>query len=261
MSRKDTISALLGLLVCSTIVVWAYPSGITAVTRKSGGSGCAGCHSGTSIDGLVTISGPTSLKVGQAGTYTLTISGGTLIGCDIAASSGTLAKITPALKVVDGELTQSRAMTGTSVQFTWTPSVAGAEMLYATGARDSKKGGWGHGANFGVTVTPAGLSGIDQGEAPAAFSLDQNFPNPFNPSTTIRFSLPRSAEVSLTIVNLVGEKMATLVSRRMEQGTHAIQWNASGIPSGIYLYRLEARQNAESAGQAFVQVRKLLVLK
>ncbi|MBP1648999.1 MAG: Por secretion system C-terminal sorting protein [Bacteroidetes bacterium] len=261
MSCKKTISALLGLLVCSTIVAWAYPSGITGVTRKSGGSGCAGCHSGASIDGLVTISGPTSLKVGQAGTYTLTIGSGTLIGCDIAASSGTLAKISTALRLADGELTQSQGLTGTSVQFTWTPSVAGAEMLYATGARDSKKGGWGHSADFGVIVTPAGLSGIDQEETPATFSLDQNFPNPFNPSTTIQFSLPRSAQVSLTVVNLIGEKVATLVSRRIEQGTHAIQWNASGIPSGMYFYRLEARHDAESPGQAFIQVRKLLLLK
>ena len=75
-----------------------------------------------------------------------------------------------------------------------------------------------------------------------AFSLEQNFPNPFNPATTIRFTLPRALDVSLTIMNILGEEVATLASRQMEQGTHTLRWDASGIPSGMYLYRLKARQ-------------------
>ncbi|RPH33260.1 T9SS C-terminal target domain-containing protein [bacterium] len=261
MRRRNTVFTLVMLLVVFTMAAWTYPSGFTSATRKTGGSGCAGCHSGSSIDGVVAISGPTSLKVGQAGTYTLTISSGTLIGCDIAASSGALAKVSSALKLVSGELTHSQRMTGTSVQFTWTPSAAGSEVLYAAGARTSKNGGWGHAGDLSVTDTHEGLSGIEEKNSPAAFSLDQNFPNPFNPSTTIRFTLPRSADVSLTVVNLIGEEVATLVSRRMEQGTHAVQWDASGVPSGMYFYRLEARQEAEGSGQPLIQTRKLLLLK
>lgn len=258
MRRRTTAFMLLMLLTCGILDAWAYPSGITGVTRKTGGSGCANCHSGSSIDGLVTISGPTSLKVGQTGTYTLTISSGTLIGCDIAASSGTLAKVSSSLQTMNGEVTHSQKMSGTSVQFTWTPSETGTQTLYATGAKTSKSGGWGHAGDFSVAVTPSGLSGIDDRESPAAFSLAQNYPNPFNPSTTIRFTLPRSSEVTLTVMNLIGEQIATLASRRMEQGTHALQWDASGIPSGVYLYRLEARQDG---GQPLVQTRKLLLLK
>jgi hypothetical protein len=258
MRTRTTICTLLMSLVVCTMTAWTYPTGVSGLTRKSGGSGCTGCHSGSSIDGVVTISGPTSLQVGQSGTYTLTISSGTLIGCDIAASSGTLAKVSSALQVMSGEVTHSQKMTGTSVQFSWTPSVTGTQTLYATGARTSKNGGWGHANDFSVTVTPAGTAGVEEEGAPAAFSLDQNFPNPFNPTTTIRFTLPRASEVSLTIMNVIGEKVATIVSRQMEQGTHAIQWDASGIPSGMYLYRLEARQEG---GQASVQTRKLLLLK
>jgi hypothetical protein len=258
MRRKTTIAATLVALVLGTSAAWAYPSGITGVTRKTGGSGCASCHSGSSIDGLVTISGPTALKVGQAGTYTLTIGSGTLIGCDIAASSGTLAKVSSLLKGLNGELTHSQKMSGTSVQFTWTPTVAGAETLFATGARTSKSGGWGHAADFSVTVTADGLSGIDQEETPLIFSLYQNFPNPFNPSTTIRYTTPQAAEVTLTVLNLLGERVATLVSARMDRGTHAIRWDASGMPSGMYFYRLEAR---EGGSVVYSATRKLLLLK
>jgi hypothetical protein len=258
MLRRPTIVALLMLLVFFTMGAWAVPSGITGLTRKTGGSGCAGCHSGSSIDGVVTISGPTTLKVGQTGTYTLTISSGTLIGCDIAASSGTLAKVSSFLQVLNGEVTHSQKLTGTSVQFSWTPSAAGTQTLYAVGARTSKSGGWGHANDFSVTVAPAGTSGVEQEESPATFSLDQNFPNPFNPSTTFRFTLPQSAEVSLTVLNLIGERVATLLSGQMEPGAHTIRWNASGIPSGMYFYRIEARPET---GQTLVQTRKLLLLK
>lgn len=258
MHRRATIFVLLTLLVLCAMGAWAYPTGITGVTRKTGSSGCAPCHSGSSIDGVVTISGPATLKVGQTGTYSLTISSGTLIGCNIAASSGTLARVSTALQMMSGELTHSQKMNGTSVQFTWTPSATGAQVLYAVGARTSKSGGWGHAGDFNVNVTPDGLAGVENNHSPAAYSLEQNFPNPFNPSTIIRFTLPQAAEVTITVMNLIGEKVTTLVSRSMEQGTHAVQWNASGLPSGMYLYRLEARQGA---GQLFVETRKLLLLK
>ncbi len=259
--RARHISYIVAVLtLCCTIAASSFPTGITGVTLKSGGAGCGnGCHSGSSINGLVTISGPTKLKVGQSGTYTLTIGSGTLIGCDIAASSGTLAKVTAELQPLNGELTHSQKLTGTSVQFTWTPAAVGAETLYATGAKTSKNSGWGHAANLVVSVGPSGLSGIRQEGSPSAFILDQNFPNPFNPSTTIKFSLPSSADVSLSIMNLLGEKVATLVAGRLDQGMHSIRWDASGFPSGVYFYQLQAV--LESTGQSLVQTRRLLLLR
>ena len=261
MHRRFMVAAPLMLLMVATLTAWTYPAGITGVTHKSGGSGCSGCHSGLSIGGLVTISGPTALKVGQAGTYTLTIGSGTLIGCDIAASSGTLAKVSSLLQLLNGELTHSQKMSGTSVQFTWTPTAAGTQTLYAAGARTSKSGGWGHATDFSVAVTDGGLAGVDQQQTPLAYALDQNFPNPFNPSTTIRFTIPQSADVTLTVMNVIGNKIATLVTGRVERGTHSLVWDASGIPSGMYFYRLEAREGGEGGGHVFTQTRKLLLLR
>jgi len=91
------------------------------------------------------------------------------------------------------------------------------------------------------------------GSSPARFRLEQNYPNPFNPSTRISYSVPYSGTVSLRIFNLLGEEVATLVSGQQDAGTHAIQWDATGYPSGVYFYRL-------STGQ-LVETKKLVLLK
>lgn len=71
------------------------------------------------------------------------------------------------------------------------------------------------------------------------FELMQNFPNPFNPSTTIEYHLPKATDVSLKIYNLLGEEIAILQMGHFSAGKHSVQWNASGIASGVYLYRLQ----------------------
>jgi photosystem II stability/assembly factor-like uncharacterized protein len=78
------------------------------------------------------------------------------------------------------------------------------------------------------------------------FNLHQNYPNPFNPTTTIEFELPKSSEVSLKIFNLLGEEIATLLSASLLSGTHSVEWDASAIPSGVYLYRLQTGNQVET---------------
>ena len=78
---------------------------------------------------------------------------------------------------------------------------------------------------------------------PNAFSLEQNYPNPFNPSTTINYKLPITNYVELSIFNLLGQKVAILVSEKQEAGTHQIEWGASDYSSGIYYYRLETEND------------------
>jgi hypothetical protein len=81
------------------------------------------------------------------------------------------------------------------------------------------------------------------GSAPAAFALGQNFPNPFNPTTAIRFSIPEEAAhelVTLKIYDMLGREVAALVNERKDAGTYSVQWNAAGMPSGTYFYRLRA---------------------
>ncbi len=88
---------------------------------------------------------------------------------------------------------------------------------------------------------------------PVQFALQQNFPNPFNPSTTIEFFLPRAGFTSLKIYNSLGSVVATLVDGTLSPGTHSIQWNAAEVPTGVYYYRLQS--------SGFVQTRKLVLLK
>ena len=89
--------------------------------------------------------------------------------------------------------------------------------------------------------------------APNDFSLSQNAPNPFNPITTISFSLPYSSNVTLKVYNMLGEQIATLTDGIFSAGVHSVEWNASEFSSGIYFYRIETG--------SFVDTKKLLLLK
>jgi len=88
---------------------------------------------------------------------------------------------------------------------------------------------------------------------PNVFVLEQNYPNPFNPSTTIKFSLPSSGYATLKIYNALGEEVAVLLEKELTTGTYEVEWNASGLPSGVYFYRIQAG--------SFVQTKKMILLK
>lgn len=92
---------------------------------------------------------------------------------------------------------------------------------------------------FWYTVQAKG-SVKKQGEA-AGYALAQNFPNPFNPSTTIEFSVPERTKVTLRVLNLLGEEVSRVIDGEMyEPGTYRADFVAENIPSGTYVYRLEA---------------------
>jgi hypothetical protein len=95
-------------------------------------------------------------------------------------------------------------------------------------------------------------SGRDEGVA-AEVCLAQNYPNPFNPSTTIRYSVPDRSHVTLVVVNMLGQHVRTLVRGEQEPGYHEVQFEASGLPSGVYLYRLTAGD--------IVRTKRLLLLQ
>ena len=75
-------------------------------------------------------------------------------------------------------------------------------------------------------------------ELPNGFALEQNYPNPFNPTTSIAFSLPQTAQVNLTVFDVLGRRVATLVNGQLAAGQHQVRFEASSLPSGMYLYRL-----------------------
>jgi len=88
---------------------------------------------------------------------------------------------------------------------------------------------------------------------PNEFVLNQNYPNPFNPSTEIRFSLPMRGKASLVVYNTIGQEIATLVNEVRDAGNYSVRFEAAGVPSGTYFYRLESNGRAE--------IKKMLLLK
>jgi parallel beta-helix repeat protein len=91
-------------------------------------------------------------------------------------------------------------------------------------------------------------------EIPSKFFLSQNYPNPFNPRTVIRYTLPVTCYADISVYNILGQKLATLVSQKQSAGDYNVEWDAADYASGIYLYKL-------STDQGFAQTKKLIVLK
>ena len=94
---------------------------------------------------------------------------------------------------------------------------------------------------------------------PDAFALANNYPNPFNPATTIKYALPQAADVELTVYNVVGQPVRTLVAEHQNAGRYVVEWDATNdsghsLSSGMYFYRLEA-------GGEFLETKKMLLLK
>ena len=125
---------------------------------------------------------------------------------------------------------------GQSITYRWT--INSYNGFYSTASPDTFK-----------FTTPI-ITGIKEqrNEIPTAYTLNQNFPNPFNPSTTIKYSLPKASHVSLSIYNSMGQEVSKLISKDMGTGVYTAEWNASGFASGVYYYRI-------------VETKKLLLLK
>jgi len=93
----------------------------------------------------------------------------------------------------------------------------------------------------------------DDRRLPTTFALEQNYPNPFNPTTAIGYQLSALSQVELSIYNLLGQKVANLVSEKQAAGYHTVEWDASGFASGVYYYQIEAGE--------FHDVRKMILLQ
>jgi hypothetical protein len=99
---------------------------------------------------------------------------------------------------------------------------------------------------------PTGVKG-DSGEAPQGSMMFQNYPNPFNPSTVVSYQLQVASRVRLSVYQVLGREVAVLVNERKAPGSYEVKFDASGLASGVYFYRLQAGD--------FVQAKKLLLLK
>ena len=109
-------------------------------------------------------------------------------------------------------------------------------------------------ADQGFWHSLSAASDVRQDGPSAGYNLEQNFPNPFNPSTVVRFSIPERVKVTLKVMNLLGEEVKRLIDGEYyDAGTYDVDFLAQGLPSGTYVYRLEAGN--------YVKSRKMVLAK
>lgn len=106
-----------------------------------------------------------------------------------------------------------------------------------------------------VGTIEATISSITQTSSsfPEVYSLNQNFPNPFNPSTSIKFDIANTGFVNIKVYDNLGKEVSTLVNENLSAGSYQVNWNAAGLTSGIYFYRLETSD--------YVATKKMLLVK
>jgi len=107
----------------------------------------------------------------------------------------------------------------------------------------------GHDSISGVITSAVAV----EDDAPAAFSVEQNTPNPFNPATTINFSLAEAGDVTVEVFNIAGQKVDTLADGFMEAGRHSVVWNASGFSAGVYFYTVKSGGHSKTMKMTLVK--------
>ncbi|MBU0517582.1 S8 family serine peptidase [bacterium] len=107
-----------------------------------------------------------------------------------------------------------------------------------------------------------GDEGAPSADLPFEYALYQNYPNPFNPTTTISYALPEAGKVSLMVYDISGRQVATLVDGYRNAGSHHVQFDAQGLASGVYIYRMEARSGSGATPTTgFTATGKLVLMK
>jgi photosystem II stability/assembly factor-like uncharacterized protein len=140
---------------------------------------------------------------------------------------------------------------------TWVPQSSGTtNILWGVYFTDANTGTMVGDSGTILHTTNGGVTSVDGEQThkvPQQYLLSQNYPDPFNPSTTIRYGLPNRSHVTLSFFNIVGQQIAQLVNGDMEAGYHEVQFDGRGLSSGVYVYRFQAGD--------FTQSKRLLLLK
>ncbi|MBK8980747.1 MAG: T9SS type A sorting domain-containing protein [Ignavibacteria bacterium] len=264
MKKSVFISAVIFTIILFTnVMVYTSEDGFTGRTRKTSTTGCS-CHTqNTNISGV--FSGPDTVIAGQTVVFSFTINrsgsnaGG---GVDIATRLGSLATGPGAsyLKLQNGELTHRSPLNLSSGSFTGqfnytAPVVPGTDSLWI-----SEVVGFSNGWNWGSEkkIVVRNLVGINNINNPVYYRLNQNFPNPFNPSTNINFEIPKSEFVSLKVFDVSGKEISTLVNENLQAGQYNIRFDAGRnsdhqLSSGIYYYTLST--------ESFIETKKMMLVK
>ena len=161
-------------------------------------------------------------------------------------------------RIATYEMTMINWTSGSSLTIDTSEWSVGSEYIF------NPPGGIEYDPIWGGPLIISGTAVVEQipGELPSSFQLNQNFPNPFNPSTEIKYDLPTRAKVLLKVFNLLGQEVATLVDEDKLAGNYSATWDGrsdSGAPvaSGIYFYKLIA----ETDNNEFVETKKMMLLK
>ena len=142
----------------------------------------------------------------------------------------------------------------TTSQYQVSGGILSANVQYFWRARARNAGGWSPWASaWNFTTSLIGIHRI-VGEIPTVYYLYSNFPNPFNPSTNIKFDIPSSSSVKIVVYNSLGKEEATLVNEKLNTGSYEVSWDGVNYPSGVYFYRLSADGNV-------VDTKKMLLVK
>ncbi len=248
---------ILFVLFGNPLTLSSYTPGISGRTLKTTNAGCgaSGCHgSSASSSVVVTINGPSSLGGGQTGSYTVTVNdiSSNTGGVNIAISSGTLSPVSTFLQLSNDELIHKQKITVPSTyQFNYTAPTAPGDIIMYVVAKGSGFNSWNWASNKIISVTTTGVE--HNADVPHQFNISQNYPNPFNPLTNFTFDIASISLVNLKIFNSTGQEVAVLLNEQKSPGKYSVSWNASGRPSGVYMYQFNAGN--------FKAVKKMLFLK
>ncbi len=262
--RQAAFSVFALAILGASYSAFSREDGIIGRTRKGPEPGCT-CHGSNPTPGVnIQWIGPDTVVAGQSSNFSIVVSGGPLVraGTNIAVRSGSLAVTDNSLQLISGELTHTgpKAPSGGNVTFTFSyraPNTPGLDTIFAnansvdfTGGNDNDN--WNFASNRRVVVKLA--SGVVQNSTTALdFALSQNFPNPFNPETSIKFSVTGNERTALKITDITGKVVAELVNEVLPAGIYTAKWNAVGFPSGVYFYSLTSGNKRD--------IKKLTLLK
>ncbi len=218
------------------------------------GEGCV-CHSiyeDTTV--LTWVEGPAILRPGETALYKVHVAGGPALGggFNVATRFGQLAAADSTVRYLDHELTQQFPMAyppgAPSIywDFYYTaPLNKLQDTIYSVGLstnHDLDPGPedlWSFGPKFVVDIRKGTTDISDEG-TPPEFKLTGNYPNPFNPSTIIRFALPKPADVSIRVYDITGKQVGEVKPGTLDAGVQNIRYDASSLPGGVYFYRVIA---------------------
>lgn len=257
-------------ILLMTVMSWGYADG-SRLNRRTGAPGestCANCHGNLNNgSGSVTIDAPSGFAPGDTLDVTVTVQnpgqqrwGFELTALDASNLPAGSLLVTDAARTVlstgGGKQyinhtepgTDAGTANGTSWSFRWVaPSTPVSSVTFYTAGNAANNSGNTNGDSIYTTthvMIASAADSDDSGALPRGYRLAQNYPNPFNPSTIIEFSLPKSAQVRLTVLNILGQQVRTLADEFLTAGPHQVSWDGSDsygsrVASGLYYYRLE----------------------